>query len=173
MIVYAGLPDTPIGTVWAAVADDQDPAVLVNVHIGGSAAEFARLVERHTGREPVPSPAAVTSALAELDAYLHGRRRTFTLPLDWSRISGFQREVLDLVVQIPYGRTRTYGDLAQEIGRRGAARAVGRANATNPLPLVIPCHRVIGRDGKLHGYGGGNGIETKAWLLRLEGSRLI
>jgi methylated-DNA-[protein]-cysteine S-methyltransferase len=68
------------------------------------------------------------------------------------------------------GYTRTYGEIAFEIGNPKAARAVGRANATNPMPLVIPCHRVIGSDGKLRGYGGGEGLSTKEWLLKLEGA---
>ncbi|MGE5248996.1 MAG: methylated-DNA--[protein]-cysteine S-methyltransferase, partial [Bacteroidota bacterium] len=79
---------------------------------------------------------------------------------------------LQLVFAIPYGKTSTYQHIAAELGRPHASRAVGRANATNPMPLVIPCHRVIGTDGKLHGYGGGNGLTTKAWLLQMEGAVL-
>ena len=93
--------------------------------------------------------------------------------LDTSTLSYFQAQALALVSDIPYGETRSYLGLAQAMGRPGAARAVGRANATNPLPILIPCHRVLGSDGSLQGYGGGNGVETKAWLLRLEGSRLL
>ena len=115
-------------------------------------------------------PQRVTRALLELNEYLRGRRTAFTFPIDWSLLRPFQREVLQLVYAIPYGETRTYGDIAREMGRPRAARAVGRANATNPMPLVIPCHRVIGADGKLHGYGGGDGLKTKEWLLRLEGA---
>jgi methylated-DNA-[protein]-cysteine S-methyltransferase len=73
---------------------------------------------------------------------------------------------------IPYGHVTTYGDLARQLGVPRAARAVGRAQATNPMPLVIPCHRVIGSDGGLHGYGAGDGLQTKAWLLHLEGASL-
>jgi len=80
----------------------------------------------------------------------------------------FQLAALKATQSIPYGQTKTYAEIACEIGKPQAARAVGRAEATNPIPLVIPCHRVIGTDGKLHGYGGGKGIETKAWLLALE-----
>jgi methylated-DNA-[protein]-cysteine S-methyltransferase len=78
--------------------------------------------------------------------------------------------VLKLVYAIPRGETRTYSEIAHQLRRPRAARAVGRANATNPMPIVIPCHRVIGTDGKLHGYGGGEGLKTKAWLLQLEGA---
>ncbi|HRQ23976.1 MAG TPA: methylated-DNA--[protein]-cysteine S-methyltransferase [Anaerolineales bacterium] len=106
----------------------------------------------------------------ELGEYLKGKRRAFTFAIDWSTLRPFQREALQVVYAIPYGETRTYADIAAQIGRPHAYRAVGRANATNPMPLVIPCHRVIGRDGKLHGYGGGQGLPTKEWLLKMEGA---
>lgn len=106
----------------------------------------------------------------ELRQYLSGKRNAFTIPIDWSLFRPFQRDALQAVFRIPYGETCTYHDIAIEIGRPNASRAVGRANATNPMPLVIPCHRVIGRDGKLHGYGGGEGLKTKEWLLKLEGA---
>ena len=82
----------------------------------------------------------------------------------------FQREALLATFAIPYGQTSTYGEIAMQIGRLRSARAVGRAEATNPMPLVIPCHRVLGSDGKLRGYGGG--LDIKKWLLRLEGAVL-
>ena len=106
----------------------------------------------------------------ELREYLEGKRREFTFPIDWSIFRPFQKEALQRVFEIPYGETRTYSEIAIEINRPRAYRAVGRANATNPMPLVIPCHRLIGTDGKLHGYGGGEGLETKEWLLKMEGA---
>jgi methylated-DNA-[protein]-cysteine S-methyltransferase len=106
----------------------------------------------------------------ELGEYLRGKRRAFNFAIDWSTLRPFQREALKVVYEIPYGETRTYADIAAQIQRPHAYRAVGRANATNPMPLVIPCHRVIGRDGKLHGYGGGEGLPTKEWLLKMEGA---
>ncbi len=84
----------------------------------------------------------------------------------------FQRKAMQAVYAVPYGQTRTYAEIANKIGHANAPRAVGRANATNPMPLVIPCHRVIGTDGKLHGYGGGEGLKTKEWLLKMEGAIL-
>jgi O-6-methylguanine DNA methyltransferase len=106
----------------------------------------------------------------ELRAYLACQRTTFTIPIDWAPFTAFQREALQAVVRIPYGETRTYIDIAREIERPHAYRAVGAANAMNPMPIIVPCHRVIGADGKLHGYGGGNGLPTKEWLLQLEGA---
>jgi len=108
----------------------------------------------------------------ELREYLHGKRTAFTIPIDWSFFTSFQREALQAVFRIPYGETRTYMDIAREIDHPLAYRAVGAANAMNPMPIIIPCHRVLGKDGKLHGYGGGDGLPTKQWLLQLEGVML-
>ena len=106
----------------------------------------------------------------ELREYLNGKRTAFTIPIDWNFFTPFQRAALQVVFRIPYGETRTYIDIAREIDRPHAYRAVGAANAMNPMPLVIPCHRVIGMDGRLHGYGGGEGLKTKEWLLKMEGA---
>ena len=108
----------------------------------------------------------------ELLEYIRGKRREFTFGIDWQSLKPFQRKAMQAVYAIPYGETRTYADIAVQIGHPNAPRAVGRANATNPMPLVIPCHRVIGTDGKLHGYGGGEGLKTKEWLLKMEGAIL-
>lgn len=108
----------------------------------------------------------------EVKEYLGCRRQEFTIPIDWELLRPFQRAALELVYAIPYGETSTYAQIAAQLGRPKASRAVGRANATNPMPLVIPCHRVIGKDGKLHGYGGGSGLATKEWLLNMEGAVL-
>jgi methylated-DNA-[protein]-cysteine S-methyltransferase len=83
-------------------------------------------------------------------------------------MSPFQVQALQLTLNIPYGQTSTYKEIALRLGKPLSARAVGRAEATNPIPLVIPCHRVLGSDGGLHGYGGPGGIKLKAWLLALE-----
>ena len=102
----------------------------------------------------------------QLTEYLEGRRRVFELELDL-RGTEFQREVWAAVAAVPYGRTASYGDIAQLIGQPRASRAVGAANGANPVPIVIPCHRVIGVDGSLRGYGGG--LPAKRRLLALEG----
>lgn len=123
----------------------------------------------------VPAPAAVPGAgenasvlrgaTEQLQAYFTGRLRTFTLPLRLDA-TPFARRVLAAVAAIPYGATRTYGQIAACVGNPRACRAVGSANHRNPLPIVIPCHRVIGSDGGLIGYGGG--LWRKQYLLALE-----
>ena len=109
--------------------------------------------------------AAHEIALAELTAYFAGACHAFSAPLD-PRGTPFQRLVWDAVAAVPYGETRTYGEIARTIGRPAAARAVGAANGANPLPVIIPCHRLIGANGDLTGYGGG--IEIKRHLLAIE-----
>ena len=113
---------------------------------------------------------APAEMLRELKEYAAGRRRAFELALDWSAIGPFQRAVLQAASRIPFGETRSYAWIAREIGKPRASRAVGRALATNPIPIILPCHRVIGSDGGLHGYGGG--LPMKAMLLKLEGAML-
>lgn len=117
------------------------------------------------------SPAAarhLRQAARELEEYFAGRRRTFTVPLDLPPSD--RRRAWLALGEIPYGRTTTYGELARRLGSPGAARAIGRACATNPLPLLLPCHRVVGANGSLTGFGGG--LETKRRLLELEGALL-
>lgn len=106
----------------------------------------------------------------QLTEYFSGKRKTFTFPLA-PRGTAFQLAVWNALLEIPYGDTITYAELARRIGRPSAVRAVGAANGANPIPVIIPCHRVIGSNGTLTGYGGG--IERKQWLLALEGRRLF
>ena len=102
----------------------------------------------------------------EVRQYLAGRRRRFTVPVDLSGLPAFQRRVLETLRRVPYGRTITYGRLASEAGRPRAARAVGQAMAHNPVPLIVPCHRVVASSGGLGGFGGG--LALKRRLLALE-----
>ena len=171
MIAIGHLDETPVGEVWVAASDDG--LVAVSLWDGGPrfAAEVAQLTV-DADVAPTPGP-LVDAALDPLAAYLRGAWRDFDLPLDWTAMKPFQRQVLERVCAVPYGQTTSYGAIAEALGRPGAARAVGRANATNPLPIIVPCHRVLGANGALHGYGARGGLETKAWLLRLEGSWLI
>lgn len=104
--------------------------------------------------------------LTQLGEYFAGQRRTFDVPLDFQGTS-FQREVWEALLTIPFGVTRTYGDIAARIGRPRASRAVGAANGQNPIPIIAPCHRVIGASGALTGFGGG--LDVKVRLLALEG----
>jgi methylated-DNA-[protein]-cysteine S-methyltransferase len=105
----------------------------------------------------------------ELDEYFEGRRRSFDLPLDL-RVAPFHADVLRELARVPYGETTTYGTLAARSGRPKAARAVGTVMNRNPIPIVLPCHRVVGANGSLVGYAGG--LDVKRHLLRLEGSLL-
>ena len=123
----------------------------------------------NTAREPLPAwqrcDEPFADAAQQLAEYFDGRRRTFELALQ-PDTTPFQAEVLQALQGIPYGETRSYGAIAAQIGRPKAARAVGAANGSNPLPIVIPCHRVVGSNGALTGFGGG--LEVKDFLLNLE-----
>ena len=119
------------------------------------------------GREDPEHPLLVEAA-EQLREYFAGRRKAFALPLDMAG-TAFQRRVWGALLTIPYGETRSYGDVARQIGHPGAVRAVGAANGRNPVSIVAPCHRVIGADGSLTGFGGG--LDVKARLLALEGIR--
>jgi O-6-methylguanine DNA methyltransferase len=165
--LYIGeLKGTPIGDLWLAASG----LGLVAVEWGKSQVEFETWLTKRFKRASAYAPEHVREAAAQVREYLSGQRRAFTLVVDWTVLRQFQQKVLHATYEIPYGETRTYKEIAEHIGRPKAARAVGRAEATNPMPLVLPCHRVIGMDGKLHGYGMGEGLKTKAWLLKLEGA---
>jgi len=162
-------PHERFGFVWTAVS----PAGLVAVSLWPERERIEAEVVKLTGQSPVYDVERVTAVLDQLDDYFHGRRQTFDVPINWSVMTPFQQTALRAVAAIPYGQYVTYADIAQRIGQPKAVRAVGRANATNPMPVIIPCHRVLGSDGRLHGYGGPGGLDTKAWLLRLEGAWLL
>jgi methylated-DNA-[protein]-cysteine S-methyltransferase len=164
--IYTGeLNGTPLGDLRLAASDFG----LVAVEWADSQPAFDTHLQ-HLKRPIEPNEKKIAPYAKELREYLNGKRVAFTIPIDWTLFRPFQREALQAIFRIPYGETRTYGEIAEQIGRERAYRAVGRANATNPMPLVIPCHRVIGTDGKLHGYGGGEGLKTKEWLLKMEGA---
>jgi methylated-DNA-[protein]-cysteine S-methyltransferase len=152
--------DSPLGRLRAVATD----GALVGLYFPG----HLRQPEPATVHEPAPDPdSPVLRALRrQLDEYFSRRRRAFELPLD-PQGNIFQRRVWSVLQTIPYGSTRSYGDIAAEIGDPGAAQAVGAANARNPISIIIPCHRVIGADGSLTGYAGG--LECKRVLLDLEG----
>ena len=156
---------TALGAIWLAFTE----VGLAAVAVRDSQASFSQQLARMGFSQVVVDQDLLADPLEQVKEYLSGARRTFEFPIDWSVMPVFQQSALRATWSIPYGQTRTYAQIAQQIGRLRAARAVGRAEATNPMPLVIPCHRVIGSDGKLHGYGAGDGLKTKAWLLEMEG----
>lgn len=131
-----------------------------------SSAAFEAWLAQRVG-SPLPNAHApiFQQASQQIRAYLDGTLTTFDLPLDL-RGTPFQQAVWDAVAQVPFAQRTTYGQLAAQIGRPQAARAVGAANGANPLPLIVPCHRVVGSNGTLCGYGGG--LAVKAFLLALE-----
>lgn len=164
---YIGqLMGTPLGNFWLAISDQG----LAAIEWGITCGEFETYLAKRFKQPVIYNPKKVGEAAEELKEYLDGKRRLFTVVIDWMVLRPFQRSVLQATCQIPYGETRTYKEISEQIHRHHAARAVGRAEATNPMPLVIPCHRVIGSDGKLHGYGLAEGLKTKEWLLKLEGA---
>ena len=122
----------------------------------------------HTGDENIPE--SLAKAATQLKQYFRGELKTFALPLN-PQGSEFQRSVWTLLVEIPYGSTTTYGEIAARLNIRNGARAVGLANGSNPVSIVIPCHRVIGQNGKLTGYAGG--LWRKEWLLKMEVSNTM
>ncbi len=153
-LAYSHL-QTPLGPITILVSQRG----LAGVSFGMAAPEGARL-----------DPQATSRAVRQLSEYFHGKRRNFQLRLDW-RGTAFQRQVWRALLRIPYGQTRSYGDVARRLRPRAfgrLARAVGGANRANPWAIVVPCHRVIGADGGLTGYGGPGGVNKKRWLLHLE-----
>lgn len=126
---------------------------------------------RGFGARVLRTPGPVDDLRRELDEYFGGTRREFDLAVDLSPLPGFQRSVLEELVRVPYGHVDTYGGLASRIGSPRAARAVGGALNRNPVPIVVPCHRIVGASGSLVGYAGG--LERKQALLGLEGALLV
>ncbi len=167
-VVWA-VVDTGIGPLMLAATREG----LVNVVFHATDAVRDRALERlaaRLGGEPAEDPhsSLLAEAIRQVEAYFAGERHDFDLPLDWSLITGFNRQVLrELASGVPYGTVVGYGDLAGRVGQPGGAQAVGAAMGANPLPVVVPCHRVVESDGGIGGFGGG--LETKRKLLALEG----
>jgi methylated-DNA-[protein]-cysteine S-methyltransferase len=158
------LVDSPVGALLVATTDR---GLCRIVYDAEPEREEERLARTY-GLRVLRSPRAVDDARRQLDEYFEGRLRRFELPVDLSAVGGFHRDVLRELAKVPFGQLTTYGTLAARAGRPRAARAVGTAMNRNPLPIVLPCHRVVGSTGKLVGYGGG--LERKELLLRLEGA---
>ena len=154
--------DTPIGPLYLAVTDDG----LNRVGFNQPQDSFISQLDPMARTER--NPRAITDVADQLVDYFAGRRKVFDLRVDWRGVGDFQRRVLLASLDIPLGHTLTYQQVAQAIGKPKSSRAVGQALARNPIPVVIPCHRVLGSDGSLHGYAGG--LERKEILLKLEGA---
>jgi methylated-DNA-[protein]-cysteine S-methyltransferase len=160
------LHDTPIGTLLLAATERG----LCRIVYDAQPEQELDLLARTFGLRVLRSSLPVDPARRQLDEYFEHRRETFDLPLDLRLVADFNRRVLGELARVPYGEVVTYGELAARAARPRAARAVGTVMNRNPLPIVLPCHRVIGANGKLVGYGGG--LHRKEALLRLEGALL-
>jgi methylated-DNA-[protein]-cysteine S-methyltransferase len=156
------IADTPIGPLLVAVTDRG----LCRISFDPEPEREAEKLARTFGVRVLRATRPVDPVRRELDEYFEGSRHEFDLPLDLRGRSEFSRAVLDQLARVPYGEVTTYGSLAVRSGRPRAARAVGTIMNRNPIPIVLPCHRVVGSTGSLVGYGGG--LERKRRLLDLE-----
>ena len=162
--VAYGEVDSPLGPLFAAVTRRG----LVTLSYGEDEFEVeAQLLARLVSPRILRAPRRVGRVRRQLEEYFEGRRRRFDVPIDWSLVRGFGRDVLAATAQIPYGHVLSYREVAAVARRPAAARAAGNALSANPIPIVVPCHRVVHSGGGLGGYTGG--LERKRFLLELEG----
>src|SRR5262249_45851452 len=164
-VYWCSLP-SPIGRVHVAASDTG----LVRVGFRRSEASFVAELRRSLDALPVRSPARTAEIVHQLRAYFAGERRAFDLRIDFGHVTPFLRRVLTAAAGVPPGQVVSYGEIARRIGQPRGSRAVGQALGRNPMPIVLPCHRIIAAGGKIGGYGGG--LRMKRTLLRLEGARL-
>jgi methylated-DNA-[protein]-cysteine S-methyltransferase len=163
VVHYCAVP-TPIGRLFVAATD----AGIVRIAFRQSETAFIGELRRRLGGRPVRSRARTADIVHQLRAYFAGARRAFDVRVDLSGLTPFHRRVLLAAARVPAGQVVSYGEIARRIGRPGSSRAVGQALGRNPVPIVIPCHRIVASGGGLGGYGGGLAIKRK--LLRLEGA---
>jgi methylated-DNA-[protein]-cysteine S-methyltransferase len=161
-VAYAGI-DSPLGEL--TVAGTRRGLVMVAYR---PPQEMATYLATRLSPRVLEAPARLDEARRELEEYFEGRRHDFDLPLDWSLARGFARRVLRATAAIPYGDVSTYTAVARTAGNERASRAAGNALGANPIPIVVPCHRVLRTGGGLGGYAGG--LERKEFLLRHEGA---
>jgi methylated-DNA-[protein]-cysteine S-methyltransferase len=157
--------DSPLGDLFVAVSDRGLTAISYDTSAEWQVERLARIA----GPRVLRSPRTIDETRRELDEYFTGRRHAFDLSLDLRALAPFTVSVLRELARVPYGETTTYGELAARVGRPRAARAVGTVMNRNRIPIVLPCHRVVGASGGLVGYAGG--LERKLALLELEGAR--
>lgn len=162
--IYWDAVEAPLGPIYVALSEKG----VRNLVFGVAEEEFLNELDplAHIER----NPQALAPVAGQLHTYFTSAFSYFDLPVDLSEATPFQRKALQIARQIPAGSVWTYKQIAEAIGRPSASRAVGQAMARNPVPIIIPCHRVVGSDGSLTGYGGGGGIPTKRWLLQFEGA---
>jgi len=163
-VAYANV-DSPFGTLLVATTPRGIVKLSLPNYDPGEALED--LAERVSPRV-LEAPARLDEARRELDLYFEGRLTEFDLPIDWQLTAGFRGRVQRAIARIPYGQTRSYAEMARSAGNERAVRAAGTACGSNPIPIVVPCHRVLRTGGALGGYGGG--LPMKKALLELEGS---
>jgi len=164
-VAYA-VVDSPVGPLLAA----STRRGLVEIGFRADS-ELDSLLSRLAARlspRVLEAPARLDDVRRELDEYFSGRRTSFDVPLDWSLSRGFTRRVLRATARVPFGEVSTYRAMATQAGNAKAVRAAGNALGANPIPIVVPCHRILRTGGSLGGYGGG--LERKEFLLRLEGA---
>jgi methylated-DNA-[protein]-cysteine S-methyltransferase len=162
-VAYAEI-DSPLGKWLAAVTERG----LVRIAFTDTFDDVLEELASRISPRVLELPARLDVVRREFDEYFEGHRTDFEFPLDWQLVKGFNRKVLRATARIPYGSVSTYSDMAKRAGSPRAARAAGNALHNNPIPLVVPCHRVLHRDGGLGGYGGG--LPMKEFLLKLEGA---
>ena len=165
MKIYISQYDSPLGRIFLASSDEG----LVQVGLSTREKFSSEISRKHPSAELIKDDRKNQSVISQLDEYFQGKRKDFSLPILFDGTL-FQKKVWQALTKIPYGQTVTYKDIAVKIGNPKAVRAVGNANNRNPLGIVVPCHRVIGTNGKLVGYGGG--LDMKEKLLKLEGAIL-
>jgi len=162
-VAYANV-DSPFGPLLLA----RTPRGLVKLSLPNyDAGEALEELAARISPRVLEAPARLDDARRQLELYFEGRLHEFDLPLDWRLSKGFRRRALRAIDRIPYGRTRSYTDIARSAGNERAVRAAGTACGANPIPIVVPCHRVLRSGGALGGYGGG--LQMKQALLEMEG----
>jgi O-6-methylguanine DNA methyltransferase len=166
--IYYGVMSSPVGKVCVAV----DGKRVLSLMFGSyKESDFRNDLSSLKARPVTRADELTASVIRELQEYFDGKRNTFSFSPDLSGCTKFQRSVLKATARIPYGETRSYGWLAKRVGSPHAARAVGQTMARNPVPIIVPCHRVVGASGGLVGFGGGSRrLDLKRTLLEIEGT---
>jgi methylated-DNA-[protein]-cysteine S-methyltransferase len=164
-VYYDEIPDSPLGPIWIAISGER----LIAVEYHRSEEDFLAMLGKLLDGRFERNSKQVAWAAQQVLAYINDETEQFDLQVDLSTITSFQRSVLEETAKVPRGQVATYAEIAKRIGNPKAVRAVGQALRRNPIPIVVPCHRVISSDGTLGGYAGHMGDERKTALLQLEG----